>query len=184
MTTTTTARVRLDGDRPRLYRRKFRLQVLQGPDRGREITTSRERVSVGVAEQNDLVLTDPAVSRHHLRIEVTPEGYLLTDLESTNGTDVGGLGLRQLVARGMVDLKLGETQLRFCPIGEEEEIPLASDDRFGEVLGRSVAILVNDRLAAGTYRVPFSADRLASGVYLYRLTAGSFVETRKALLVR
>jgi len=71
------------------------------------------------------------------------------------------------------------TTIRF-DIAQTEDVHLEVFD----LLGRSVATLVNDRLAAGTYRVPFNADQLASGVYLYRLTAGAFVETRKALLVR
>ncbi len=70
------------------------------------------------------------------------------------------------------------TMIRF-DIAQTEDVRLEVFD----LLGRSVATLVNDRLAAGTYRVPFNADRLASGVYLYRLTAGLFVQTRKALLV-
>ncbi len=48
---------------------------------------------------------------------------------------------------------------------------------------REVAVLVNERKAPGTYTVEFKASGLASGVYLYRVTAGSFVETRKMLLL-
>jgi len=37
---------------------------------------------------------------------------------------------------------------------------------------------------AGYHQVQFDASKLASGVYLYRMQAGSYVETRKLLLVR
>jgi len=53
-----------------------------------------------------------------------------------------------------------------------------------DLLGREVAVLVNERKEPGSYTVTFDAAALSSGVYLYRLTAGSFVETRKMILVR
>jgi len=53
-----------------------------------------------------------------------------------------------------------------------------------DVLGREVAVLVNEKKEAGTYEVRFDGSRLASGVYIYRLTAGSFVQSRKMLLLR
>jgi hypothetical protein len=52
------------------------------------------------------------------------------------------------------------------------------------VVGREVATLVNARQEAGRYAVNFNASTLASGVYFYRLQAGSFVETKKMMLVK
>ncbi len=51
-------------------------------------------------------------------------------------------------------------------------------------LGQSVSTLVNGEQEAGYYEVKFDGSKLASGVYLYRILAGSFAETRKLLLVR
>jgi hypothetical protein len=51
-------------------------------------------------------------------------------------------------------------------------------------LGQRVATLVEGEQEAGFHEAVFDASALASGVYLYRLTAGSFVETRKLVLVR
>jgi hypothetical protein len=51
-------------------------------------------------------------------------------------------------------------------------------------LGQQVATLVQGEQEAGFHEVQFDASGFASGVYLYRLTAGSFVETRKLVLVR
>ena len=53
-----------------------------------------------------------------------------------------------------------------------------------DMLGREVAVLVDERKAPGSYSVEFNASRFASGVYLYRLSAGSFVQTRKMILAR
>jgi hypothetical protein len=51
-------------------------------------------------------------------------------------------------------------------------------------LGREVAVPVNEPRSAGTYVVRFDAGRLASGVYLYRLTAGDFTQTKTMILIR
>ncbi|MCX6137744.1 MAG: family 10 glycosylhydrolase [Ignavibacteriales bacterium] len=56
--------------------------------------------------------------------------------------------------------------------------------RVHDVMGREVAMLVNADKPAGRYSVTMDASRMASGVYFYTLSAGSFLKTRKMLLVR
>ena len=51
-------------------------------------------------------------------------------------------------------------------------------------LGQLVATLVNENQDAGSHVVKFNGSTLASGVYFYRLQAGSFVQTKKLLLLR
>ena len=53
-----------------------------------------------------------------------------------------------------------------------------------DLLGEEIATLANGLKQPGTYKVTWNAVGLASGVYLYRLEAGSFIETKKLLLVR
>jgi len=53
-----------------------------------------------------------------------------------------------------------------------------------DVLGREVRTLVNENQPPGNYEVTFDANGLASGVYLYRLQAGEFTETKRLLLLR
>ncbi len=53
-----------------------------------------------------------------------------------------------------------------------------------DMLGKEVAELVNERKAPGSYEVTFNPTGLSSGVYVYRLTAGSSVQSRKMLLVQ
>jgi photosystem II stability/assembly factor-like uncharacterized protein len=53
-----------------------------------------------------------------------------------------------------------------------------------DLLGREVAVLVNEGKAPGSYEVKFDASNLPSGAYLYRLTAGDFVQTRRLLLLK
>ena len=53
-----------------------------------------------------------------------------------------------------------------------------------DLLGREVAVLVNEEKSAGRYSVQWNAAMLPSGVYFYRLDAGSFSQTRKLLLLK
>ena len=59
-----------------------------------------------------------------------------------------------------------------------------------DILGNEVATLVNEEKPAGTYEVEFStgsfgnASNLSSGVYFYKISAGSFNETKKMILLR
>jgi photosystem II stability/assembly factor-like uncharacterized protein len=53
-----------------------------------------------------------------------------------------------------------------------------------DMLGREVALVVNTREAPGRHTVTFDGTGLASGVYLYRLSAAGFVQTRKMIIVR
>jgi hypothetical protein len=70
--------------------------------------------------------------------------------------------------------------------GIRYQVPSVSDVQLEvfDMLGRKVATLVNERKSVGSHFVSFNASNLASGVYLYKLTAGTFSETKKMLLVK
>ncbi len=53
-----------------------------------------------------------------------------------------------------------------------------------DILGREVAVLVNERKPPGMYTVTFDGSRLASGVYFYTLTSGEFRETKRFTLLK
>ncbi|TVQ10099.1 MAG: T9SS C-terminal target domain-containing protein, partial [Balneolaceae bacterium] len=66
------------------------------------------------------------------------------------------------------------------------ELPEASDVRLEvfSIDGRRVTTLLDNRLDAGRHVVPYDASALASGVYLYRITSGTFIQTRKMILIK
>lgn len=66
------------------------------------------------------------------------------------------------------------------------EIPVAAPVRLSvfDLLGRELRVLVNETRGPGTYRVPFDGAGLASGMYVYRLSAGEHRAARTMLLVR
>jgi len=53
-----------------------------------------------------------------------------------------------------------------------------------DLLGRESATLVNEEKPAGVYNVEFTNNNLSSGIYFYRLQAGSFIETKKMILLK
>ncbi len=53
-----------------------------------------------------------------------------------------------------------------------------------DILGRRVATLANGRYLAGKYAFTFNANGCASGVYFYKLTAGTYSATKKMMLVK
>jgi hypothetical protein len=66
------------------------------------------------------------------------------------------------------------------------ELPKSSMVRLSiyDILGREMSVLVNEKKDAGSYEEKFDAAGLSSGVYFYRLVAGSFVDAKKLLLIR
>jgi hypothetical protein len=53
-----------------------------------------------------------------------------------------------------------------------------------DILGMEMATIVNNQLNAGTYEAEWNASKYPSGVYFYRLEAGSFVSTKKMILIK
>jgi hypothetical protein len=53
-----------------------------------------------------------------------------------------------------------------------------------DLLGREIATLVNSEQEAGYKSVNFDASKLSSGIYIYKLVAGSFIDVKKMLLLK
>ncbi|MGB5288573.1 MAG: T9SS type A sorting domain-containing protein, partial [Ignavibacteriaceae bacterium] len=53
-----------------------------------------------------------------------------------------------------------------------------------DMLGNEVATIINEEKPAGSYQVEFNASQLSSGIYFYTINAGSFIETRKMILLK
>ena len=56
--------------------------------------------------------------------------------------------------------------------------------KVSDILGNEIETLVSEEKPAGTYKITWYAEQLPSGVYFYRLQAGSFVETKKMVLMK
>jgi DNA-binding NtrC family response regulator len=116
--------------------RGLRVEVTQGPDAGKTALADADVVTVGTAEGNDLVLGDTTVSRFHVELRRTPEGVLVVDHESTNGTFLGKARVfRALVAAG-AELSVGRTVVRVSD-DADVRLPLHDDDTLAGLCGRS-----------------------------------------------
>jgi hypothetical protein len=71
------------------------LLMVEGPSPGRRIFLEKPRLVIGRDERCDLVIADRQVSRHHARISLEGDGYILTDLGSKNGTFLNGQELEE-----------------------------------------------------------------------------------------
>jgi DNA-binding NtrC family response regulator len=124
------------GQKP-LILKKARFIVNTGRDKGKEIVLHKRLITVGTLSDNDLVLTDPTVSRSHAVIEEKGGGYILRDLNSTNGTFLEGVRVHEgYLAAGSL-IRLGQTEMTFSPLEERIEAAHSSSDHFGDLIGSS-----------------------------------------------
>jgi hypothetical protein len=90
-----------------------RLVALDGPLRGRTFDLASRVNTLGRAAQNTLVLPDSHVSRFHARIDLEEHGFVLVDLDSHNGTFVGGQRITCHALESGDRLQLGSTLFEF-----------------------------------------------------------------------
>jgi pSer/pThr/pTyr-binding forkhead associated (FHA) protein len=95
------------------------ITVLQGADRGRVYRELETPITIGREEGNSIQLNDERVSRCHLKIQQDNERFVLTDLDSTNGTKVNGQESQLRILRFGDVVSVGRSLLR---IGSEAEI--------------------------------------------------------------
>jgi DNA-binding NtrC family response regulator len=101
---------------------------------------SEDTITLGSHEGNTIVLNHPTVSRFHARLELDPLGFQLTDLDSTNGTFVGGMRVKQVYLEPRAKILLGDEELQFEVDREEVELGLAEGDRLGGLWGGSAVM--------------------------------------------
>ncbi len=126
-------------NRTTLKVRKCRLTVSAGPDQTKELISDKERIRIGAHSSNDLVLAeDRTASRHHFEIQYTERGYLLVDLNSTNGTFLDGRRIERAYLSPGSQMRAGSSTLTFSPIDEEVTVEPDRDGLLGGMVGQSV----------------------------------------------
>jgi pSer/pThr/pTyr-binding forkhead associated (FHA) protein len=94
-------------------------QVLEGIDKGRVFRDLPTPLTIGREEGNILRLNDERVSRFHAKVQIDSEDFILTDLESTNGTRVNGAVVQIRRLRFGDRVSVGRSTLLF---GSNEQI--------------------------------------------------------------
>lgn len=117
--------------------RKCQLVTIEGPNKGKKITLSKEVTTVGKRETNDLSLEDKTVSRNHFEIQFNADSFILKDLDSTNGTYLNGSKVKEAyLAPGDV-IKAGNSLIEFIAFDEKVFLEPSEKESFGEMVGKS-----------------------------------------------
>ena len=127
------ALLRLDRSSNTLKERKYEVTVTAGPDAGKTRAIDG-RVVVGSHEDSGLPLTDTTVSRYHVELDARPDGVLVRDLESTNGTYLSGNRITEMIVEDQATVTVGKTTLRIGMVEADLGLPLAQAS-FGPAIG-------------------------------------------------
>jgi transcriptional regulator with GAF, ATPase, and Fis domain len=137
-----------DVDRPEIATRALQAResnlgiqivVMSGSAKG---TTRRigDRLRIGKAPDNDLVLSDDTVSRHHCELTRAADGVHVRDLGSTNGTKLQGARVTEAVVQPGVVLKVGEIEIAVRLAVRSVEVMPSEKSWFGGAIGQSLAM--------------------------------------------
>ena len=117
----------------------LRIEVLAGPEPGAIVTTEDDALHIGSAESNQVVLDEPTVSRFHVELTRHPDGILVEDHSSTNGTFVGALRISRAIVPPGTELRLGRCRVLVTE-GERASVPAFAGDTLGPLRGRTTAM--------------------------------------------
>jgi transcriptional regulator with GAF, ATPase, and Fis domain len=117
----------------------IQIVVLSGSAKGTSHPLG-EKLRVGKAQDNDLVLSDDTVSRHHCELTRANDGVHVRDLGSTNGTRVQGARVSEAIVQPGAVLKVGEVEIALRPAVRNVEILPSDKTWFGAAIGRSLAM--------------------------------------------
>src|SRR5262252_3340508 len=92
--------------------RRCRVEVVAGADAGLVRDVESPVIRIGARRGNDIQLTDSKVSGLHCEIRLDDRGYRLRDLDSTNGTFVGGLRINDVYVQAGSQISLGGSRIK------------------------------------------------------------------------
>lgn len=113
-----------------------RFQLVVEPSEGPPRTISLEPgvYTLGAGREANVRITDPHVSRSHLKMVVSHEGVSVEDLGSSNGTWINGVSIRAVVVTSNTQVVIGRTPIRIEVIDDREV------RSFGDAVGASAKI--------------------------------------------
>jgi DNA-binding NtrC family response regulator len=118
----------------------FSVCVETGPDAGQVRHCQGSTLTIGSAPTNELVLSDPLVSRQHALLRLTPRGIQLEDQGSKNGTWVGGLRVETAYILDGATVVLGSTLLRVTRTREPLRVDTSPETTFHSMVSQSEAM--------------------------------------------
>lgn len=103
-----------------------------------ELILRKKNTLLGTGTDCDVRVSDPFVSKHHVEAKLTPQGLMLVDLGSTNGTWLDGTSIREGLLKPGQEARIGQCslQLKLSEEQQEELRPL-EEERFCGMIGAS-----------------------------------------------
>lgn len=120
--------------------RKIDLEIIDGPDKGRVVSSDKAQLRIGADPLCDLVLTDPTVSRNHAELRQRGQHYTLVDLNSTNGTFLVDMRVDSVALLPGATFRVGRTSLRFQVHTEKISIRPTQRTQYDNIIGQSPAL--------------------------------------------
>ncbi|HSS39626.1 MAG TPA: sigma 54-interacting transcriptional regulator [Polyangia bacterium] len=131
----------LDGGAPMIRQSGGgRLLVVKGPDRGEMFEVATAPITLGSGQGCDVLLSDPTVSRRHLEAAPGPDGVVLRDLGSTNGSFVQGARFQELTLGFGTEVTIGKTVLKWVPNEESIDLGPSESESYGALVGRDAKL--------------------------------------------
>jgi Nif-specific regulatory protein len=125
-----------------------RLAAISGKLKGAIFAINEETLSIGRETAANLCIADASVSRRHCKIERTEEGFVITDLESLNGTFINDVPVKTRLLDHGDRVRIGDSQFLFLT-HEGEATSKSSDVRIDEahiISGSTVQIRFDDAI--------------------------------------
>lgn len=140
-------------------------------------------------------------------IWIAPDNWIVQDIIPANNVDLSFLGIPPFTIPGL-ETKLTDEIVSVAEEGETLPTTFSLEQNYPnpfnpstkikysvpnselvtlkvyDVLGNEVTILVGEEEPAGSYEINFNASELSSGIYFYQLQVGSFVETKRMVLLK
>jgi DNA-binding NtrC family response regulator len=120
--------------------RRFVVTVVGGAEQGLSFRSVAARCAIGSHPSNELVIAAPTVSRFHAEIAIDENGPRIRDLGSRNGTEVDGVRVVDAFLRSGSVVRVGNVSMRFDVERERNRVALSTNERFGPIVGRSIAM--------------------------------------------
>lgn len=126
------------GGTPSIKLKKCKLAVRDDESRATEYVFDQQIIKIGSLAGNDLVLNADTVSREHCEILTEGDHYVVRDLDSTNGTYVNRVRIKEAYLAPGCTLGIGAVEVAFHTLEERIEFELSSRESVGHIVGRSL----------------------------------------------
>ena len=127
----------LDGKPTTIHLRKCRIVTQQKTNR-KEWVFEHGLITIGSLDDINLVIKDDTVSRYHAQIIQADDSYIIKDLDSTNGTWVNQVRIKEAYLAPGCLLKFGSAEFIFQPMDEEVAVVPSNEEKFGDIIGGNV----------------------------------------------